>query len=264
MSQRTVLRCALFLLAGLSLLTLASAQTPDVIGSSPRRTELDKKAVVLRGQLQSPVKFNGFDDPETTYADVFKYLERAYGIAFDVNGPAFKEEEIDLRDTKVGREIPRMTDVSLATVLRKILERIPSASGAMCFPRGGVIEVTTVHAYRAEFYPNRPDGPFPPLAYAKFDKKPLDEALKTLAEDCDANILLDETHAAEKGKTPVTARLADVPLDTAVLLLADMAGLESVQADGVYYVTTKENAEALRKKLEKARPAKPVSDSKGM
>jgi hypothetical protein len=257
MLQRTFLRCALVLLAGIPLLTLAHAQPPEVSGPPLRRAELEKKAAVLRRQISAQVKFNGFDDPATTIDDVLRYLERAYAVPFDVNTRAFKEDGLDdVLASQLGKELPAKANVPLSTVLSKLMERIPAPSGAMYFARGGTVEITTVPAYHAEFYPSRPNGPFPPLAYANFENKPLDQALKQLAEDTDANILLDESRADQKARTPVTARLADVPLDTAVRLLADLAGLKVVELDGVYYVTTKENAETLRKEQERPRPAK--------
>jgi hypothetical protein len=257
MRQRTFLRCALVLLAGMPLLTLAHAQPPDVSGPPLKRAELEKKAAALRRQISSSVKFTGFDDPATTVDDVLRYLERAYNVPFDVNTQAFKDEGVDdVLASQIRKELPAKSSVLLSTVLRKLMERIPVPNGSMYFVRGGTVEITTVNAYRAEFYPSRPNGPFAPLASASFENKPLNEALKQLAEDTDANILLDESRADQKARTPVTARLADVPLDTAVRLLADMAGLKMIEMDGVYYVTTKENAETLRKEQEKPRPAK--------
>jgi hypothetical protein len=43
----------------------------------------------------------------------------------------------------------------------------------------------------------------------------------------------------------VTATLNSVPIETAVLILADMADLRLVVLDNVLFVTTKENAEQL-------------------
>jgi hypothetical protein len=85
------------------------------------------------------------------------------------------------------------------------------------------------------------------LVQAEFDKRPLEEALKELADATECNILFDP-RAAEKAK-PVTATLVNVPLETAVELLADMDGLKVVLRDHVLYVTTKENAEVMQKEL---------------
>jgi hypothetical protein len=60
----------------------------------------------------------------------------------------------------------------------------------------------------------------------------------------------------EKGKTAVTARLINVPLDRAVRLLADMADLKAVLLGNVLYVTSKENAAQWEKEAAKPKPAK--------
>jgi hypothetical protein len=155
-----------------------------------------------------------------------------------------------------------MTNVPLASVLKKVLARVPSASGATYVLRRDGIEITTEGAKWAEFrnpsdhaLPGLaddmdPNGPPPVpivLVEAEFDKRPLDEALKELAVATECNVLLD-ARAAEQAR-PVTATLINVPLDTAVDLLADMSGLHVVSRDRVLYVTTKENAEAMQKEL---------------
>ena len=69
------------------------------------------------------------------------------------------------------------------------------------------------------------------------------------------NIVLDG-RAGDKGRTPVTARLTDVPLDNAVKVLADMADLTPVVVGRVLYVTSKDNAEACgRSESARRRPA---------
>jgi hypothetical protein len=151
--------------------------------------------------------------------------------------------------------------VRLATVLKKILDRVPSASGATYILRRDGIEITTEAAKIAEFRnpsdhaPPNPEAMEAPmgspnpltLVQAEFDKRPLDEALKELADATDSNVILD-VRASDKVKA-VTASLINVPLDTAVDLLANMAGLQVVSRDRVLYVTTKENAEAMHKEL---------------
>ena len=49
----------------------------------------------------------------------------------------------------------------------------------------------------------------------------------------------------------VTARLANVPVDTALRVLADMAGLKVVRMENVFYITSAENAEKLEKEKKK-------------
>jgi RNA polymerase sigma factor (sigma-70 family) len=76
------------------------------------------------------------------------------------------------------------------------------------------------------------------------DRLPLEEALRELAEQTGANIVVD-VRLKEKSMTPVSASMQHVPLETAVRLLADMADVKAVALENVLYVTTKENADKL-------------------
>jgi hypothetical protein len=78
------------------------------------------------------------------------------------------------------------------------------------------------------------------------DQVPLEKALQQLARQTATNLVIDPRQAA-KGKEPVTLRLDDVPLEVAVRLLAELAGLRSVRQANVLFVTSKEVAAALRK-----------------
>lgn len=162
--------------------------------------------------------------------------------------------------------IPKMTQVRLGTVLQKILNRfpLPELSVTYVLRRDG-IQITTTDAVAREFYPdegvvdpvtgqpvNALDDNVPvnirrlfPLVQVEFDKRPLGEALQELADATDWTVVLDG-RAAEKAK-PLTATLVNVPLDAAVELLADMAGLTVIRRNKSMYVTTKENAVALQK-----------------
>ncbi len=74
----------------------------------------------------------------------------------------------------------------------------------------------------------------------------LKDLLHHLARDTGANVMLDQ-RLAKEGQTPQTVRLDDVPLETAVELLADQAGLKAVRMSNVLYVTTEARAEKLRR-----------------
>ncbi len=77
------------------------------------------------------------------------------------------------------------------------------------------------------------------------EKADLAAALKQLSKETATNLLLD-TRAAKEGKTAVSLEMEDVPLDTAVRLLAEMAGLKPVRVGNVLLVTTKAHAAELR------------------
>ena len=198
----------------------------------------------LRHLLDKPVSVGVTDDPKVTLTEMLEILAKRYNLSFDINEHAFEEaniKEVGKFEPVANRgPVPEM-HTRLGTVLQKILNRVsPSATYII---RDGFIEITTVQAVRKEFFAHRPNGPFPPLVTAHFNKVPLEAALKDLGRS--NNVVLD-SRAAKEGQTPVTADLTNVPLDTAVRMLADMAGLRVVPLDNVLYLTTPENAKRLR------------------
>jgi type II secretory pathway component GspD/PulD (secretin) len=78
----------------------------------------------------------------------------------------------------------------------------------------------------------------------------LSDALKQLARETGANLVLDR-RAAKEGQAALTLRLDEVPLESAVELLADEADLRAVRLGNVLYVTSAARA----RKLRKPRPA---------
>jgi hypothetical protein len=70
-------------------------------------------------------------------------------------------------------------------------------------------------------------------------------AIKQLAADNGANIVIDP-RLKEKANAAVTLKLDDVPLESAVRLLAEVADLGTVRMSNVLFVTTPERAEKLR------------------
>jgi len=78
-----------------------------------------------------------------------------------------------------------------------------------------------------------------------FDTVELAAALKQLARDTGVNLPLDPR--AEKETAPkLSLDVEDVPLETAVRLLAEMAGLKPVRLGNTLFVTKKEVAAAMR------------------
>src|SRR5262249_28379348 len=82
--------------------------------------------------------------------------------------------------------IPPMKNVRLSRVLDKVLSRIPVPSGATYLVRSDHIEITTGIFQRAQVWGGG-KGPFMSLIHANFDKTPLEDVLKELAEQSDFN-----------------------------------------------------------------------------
>jgi hypothetical protein len=235
----------LLLVAMIGLLSASATRA----GESPT-TEQAKRAAEARKKLAAPIAFNGFDDPDIKLDDVLVFLTRTSGIAFEVNEQAFKDEALDnVLDKSLGKEIPKMANVSAESVLRRVLARIPTPSGTTFVVRGGVVEITTRRYTSPGNWGTQggADEPtvVPPEVSLEFEKRALQEALQEIADATGVNIVLD-ARVGDKGKTPVTATMRAVGVDTAVQLLANMADLTTMPVENVLYVTTKEKARALR------------------
>ena len=196
-----------------------------------------------RAGLTQPCQFRGLDDTDTTVPEAFDYLGRTFGFAFELNDRAFQADGVeDLRKCVLGREVPHMKETTLATVLRIVLARIPSPSGAVYVLRPDNVEITTVAALRSELGMNGQRSLLP-LVWDVFENTPLSQAFGRVAEFSGFSVVIDP-RVADKVKVNVDAQLNNVPTDTAVRLLANMAGLSVARLDNVLYVTTRENAVA--------------------
>jgi hypothetical protein len=241
---RRAVTCSLFLIPAAVVLAWAAPAPPA-----------PAKAESIAARLGKTIKFSGIDDPKATLREVLDLLTKRFDVPFDVNERAFKAEMLDdpAGAPIAERPIPPMDHARLDSVLRLILRRVNVPSGATFLVRRDHVEITTNAFVRPEVWGSY-QGPFLPLVNVSFDREPLEAALKHLADETGYNIVLD-VRAAEKGKTPVAARLANTPLDTAVRFLADMSDLRPVLLDNVIYVTTRENAALIEARLKKEKDA---------
>jgi hypothetical protein len=259
--------------------TADGAKTPPTRGAAPPaggdKQSAARRAVDIRKKLSETINFELAVDTTLDKA-LDELLTTRRGIPWTVNDAAFGPDNKDgVKKTPV-EKIDPITGVTVATVLNRLLAKIPNDSGKsapMYLIRPDRLEITTRDAYLVESYPNRnsllPLPPYlPPLAYAVFDKVPLSEALAELANTTGGNVVV-AGYAAKEAETKVTAELNGVPLDAAVTVLADMADLKCVRVGNVYYVTSRERAGLLEKEekerwskeeKEQAVPAKPQAD----
>jgi len=83
-------------------------------------------------------------------------------------------------------------------------------------------------------------------------------AIKQLAADTGANVVVDP-RLADKARKAVTLKLEDVPLETAVRLLAEVADLRAVRMNNVLFITTSEKAKTLREDADGPTTPTPVN-----
>jgi RNA polymerase sigma factor (sigma-70 family) len=226
--------------------------------SAPAVEEAIQHAPDWREKMMESLNYSGIvNDPRATLSDALDMLAKRYNLTFDINERAFEMDDLkDVARTPIADPypIPPMR-TSLSTILNKILRRVPASSGATYIIRRDHIEITTGAAVRSEIgIPENEDGPVIrpvlPLVWDTFKEVPLAQALPRLAESGDHNVVADP-QAREQLQTKITAQLHNVRIETAVQVLANMAGLRVVKLDNLFYVTTPEKAKALREEQAK-------------
>ncbi len=88
------------------------------------------------------------------------------------------------------------------------------------------------------------------------DKVDLAAALKKLSRETATNLMLD-ARVGKEAKAEVSLQLEDVPLETAVRLVAEMGGLKPVKVGNVLFVTTKALATDMRNDPDLSQPVVP-------
>src|SRR5262245_14528650 len=217
---------------GLSLLPI------DGVRAQPNKEPTDADRVrEMVAKLGKPITLEKGIDANTPLKDAMDFLADRYDFSLVIDETAFRSLGVNELENQPVR-FPKAVGLKLGTVLRMVLAQV----------NAGIL-VTPDHI---EVMPLTPPA-LPPVCTV-FDKRPLDQALRDLSELADVTVLLDTNRAAELAQAPVTASLKKVPVDTAVRLLADMAGLKMVQVEKVLYVTTRENADGLHKELQRENP----------
>jgi len=209
---------------------------------------VEEQARVWHQEMDKPVSMDELDKPNLTLGEALGLFEKRYGLRFEINDAAFAEEGMA---QVLGQQIAspdrwplsRMKNVTLATALRVVLDRLPVP--ALAVIRRDTVEITTVHFMRAELgIPE--DKPLLPLVWEEMDGVPLPRALQQLAKASGMNVVLDPRALTDDAATlKITAQFASVPVDAAVRVLANMADLQAVQVGNVFYVTTPKRAAQL-------------------
>jgi hypothetical protein len=137
-----------------------------------------------------------------------------------------------------------LKDVKFKSALRTILEPYNLSYAVV----GDTVVVTTEQAAVSRVMRQRVN--------VEFDKVEFAQALKQLSKDTGANLLLD-SRVEKEAKSAVSLELDDVPLETAVRLLSEMAGLKPVRIGNVLFITDKKNAAELRADPDLAQPTQP-------
>jgi hypothetical protein len=166
--------------------------------------------------------------------DALVFLGDRFGVSITVDREAFKAigiQDIDSQNVSLSR----VSNMKIGEILQLLLSPV---AGNYQEQDGVVIVVPQEHMV-AEHQLRRPVD-------AAFDKIPLTEALDRLSASLGVSVVVDG-RVAKQAQSAVSGTFHNVPIDTAVRLLADMAELKMVAVDNALYVTSNENAQQLRR-----------------
>ena len=202
-------------------------------------TERARRDKLVRINLDKPVVLEkGLE--KMTFGEAKAFFENRFGITILVNDKAFKARDAGAeRILEAEVKLEKLAGIPLRSVLPMLLDQFDGAY--LIHP--DYIEVTTPEATQPETWVTG-NRSCVPRAHADFKGISLEQALSELALETGISIILDQ-RAIDANTLHVTARFDGVGVDTAVEILANMAGLKVVALDRALYVTDDENANML-------------------
>lgn len=220
--------------------------------AKPAKPDTPVVPETLPDRLAQKVDFATIEDPTVSLPQLLKLLQQRYHLDIELNQAAFQDDQLTNLDDfhPFEKPFPAAKGIRLDRLLQQILTRIPNSSGATYLLRRDHLEITTWARAHNEIWGSDYSGPYLALVQADFHRKPLREVVAELADQGDINIVIDNA-LDDKALSPVTARLRNAPVDTALRLLASMSDLEVVSRDNLFLVTTPERAARLHAKFER-------------
>jgi hypothetical protein len=237
-------------LAAMMLMATALASAAPVVEEVKPKEVADRAWQKTRDKLRQCVTLDGFD-ANTPFKEALAFMSEKFGMTILLDAEAFKRElEVQEADNQPVK-LAKMVDVRLENGLDRLLQTVDAD---FFVQSDGVINVVPRKSVVKHILAQK--------VSVSYEKKPVNEALRQLADTMGLSIVVDEKRAGDKAKTSVTVDLRNVSLEAAILMLADLAELKPVTIDRAVYVTTVDNAktlnaELLKKKKEAEEEPKP-------
>jgi hypothetical protein len=209
----------------LALLFGVSYAAPDSPGDNPvKETPAEK----IKKQLDKTLPTLEITDQPLKLA--IAQLKEQTKINFVADQMVIAQMGIDMESTPV---TVKLKDVKLKTALRTIFGQYNLSYAIV----GETVVITTDEMAMYRQMRQRVN--------VDYDQTKFASALKQLSRETATNLIID-SRAMKEAQNPISLQLEDVPLETAVRLMAETAGLKPVRVGNVLYVTSKANANELR------------------
>jgi hypothetical protein len=203
-----------------------------------------------REKLDQPVTLEF--EPNTPFREALSHIAERYRLTILVDQEAFQsiQNQPDVEALPV--KLPRLVDAKLLTDLRAICRQV----NGDFYTKDDVL-IVVPRAYIEG------GGLFKQPVDVSFSKRPLADALAELSDLSGLSVVLDSS-GQEDSKPVVTADFRNVPVQDAVRVLADMAGMKSVAMNNLLYVTSLEKAGKLEEEAAQKRGIAPAKWEKEM
>jgi hypothetical protein len=220
------------------------------------------RAAAIAAKLARPVKIDKQEN--VPLRDVLEFLGDQVGVTFLVNDQALSGggPGMAVANAAAGApedyrvHVPKLANVRLSRVLDLIARQVNGAwlvrpdcveiTSVGERQRAGVFRTDPSNADAADVDQTRTDVP---LVNLSVKGRPLADVLAGLASLYERSVIVSP-QSGDKARAPVSAEFLNVPFDTAVLMLADMADLKVVPRDNALYVTTAERVAQWTKELQ--------------
>ncbi len=255
------------ILASVAVVGWFSSQVAFPAPSAPAKA-VEKAPVDDRDELANKLlERTTLKDPlmNVTLKDALNFLSEKYEVTLLVDQKSFGQGGAAAAalnaadDGMLGQPInvPVMKNVRLGTIIKHVADQVDGVY--LIYPDHiklvGIGRAYTLTRPVRDAAPAGPNDPEPdsemespqdiirsiPLVTVSFNDKPLPEVLKDIETRTNRTIILGN-QAADKIKTTISGRFTNVPVETAVATVAEMAGLKMVRKGNVLLVTTDERA----------------------
>jgi hypothetical protein len=199
--------------------------------------EEPKKCELTAAQIRAALnKKASLDFESTSLAEAVAHLRAKTKIPFTLDTPLVNNLGLidgGNNNLQAPTFVLKGSNVSVRAALRKMLE--PYNLGFAIVGDSVYISTEEQAAYRQ----------FTQRVNVDAQATPLTRVLQQLADETGVNVLIDQ-RVEKQAERAISAQFDDVPVDSAVRLVSEVANLKAMQVDNVLLITTPENAAKIR------------------
>ncbi|MBX9625864.1 MAG: hypothetical protein K2X82_18840 [Gemmataceae bacterium] len=225
----------------------------EITSAAKAEAEADTTAKLVNLLNNQPVSLGETDLQTAPFQDVMRELARRYDLTFVIDPTAFENPGVVGDARAANLAAARLEGLTFAQFLRVYLRALPVPEQPTYLVRSWGIEITSrekavLESGLAEALELAGESEEPgavvraqarvrlPLVSVVAEDRPLADVLKELTRAYNLNLVVDRAARNQVGEAKVSARLLNVPADTALELLAEQAGLGVVRKGNTFRI----------------------------